>query len=250
MKSLKKAIDVLNCFSLSEPELGVTQISERLGVQKSTVHNILATFEQDGFVEQDAKSRKYRLGLVLLNLSNVVREGLGLRKVALPVMERVRDRFGETVHLALEQDGMVVYIESVQPAERSVARIATGKRAYMHCTGVGKAILAYAPDEQVREIVARHGLPSFTEQTITDVSALQSELETSRRHGYSLDNMEHEWGIRCIAVPIRNENGRVEASMSISGPSESFPLEAVDRIAQPFALFGLEVSRQLGWLGY
>ena len=250
MKSLKKAIDVLTCFSASQPELGVTEISERLGIQKSTIHNILATFEQNGFVEQDARTRKYRLGLAILSLGNVVREGLSLRRVALPVMERARDHFAETVHLAIEQEGFVVYLESVQPADRSVARLATGKRAYMHCTGVGKAILAFAPDERVREIVARHGLPRFTDHTITDEIALLAELEATRRRGYAVDNMEHEWGIRCVAVPIRSENGRVEASMSISGPSERFPLDRIDTLAQPLVQMGLEVSRRLGWAGY
>lgn len=250
VKSLQKALRILNCFTAQQPELGVTEISNMLDLQKSTVYNILATFEQEGFTEQDPVTKKYRLGLRLLHLSNVVRSGLGLRRVALPIMEKAMRQFEETVHLAIEQDGQVVYIESVQPADRSVSRLATGKSAPMHCTGVGKAILAFAPDAKVEEVVRVHGMPEFTPNTITSFEALQEELAATRRRGYALDNMEHEWGIRCIAVPIREENGRIKASMSVSGPSDRLPLEEIDEMAELMMNFGLEVSRRLGWEGY
>lgn len=250
VKSLQKALRILNCFTLQQPELGVTEISRMLDLQKSTVYNILATYEQEGFIEQDPVTRKYRLGLRLLHLSNVVRSGLGLRRVALPVMERAMERFQETIHLAIEQDGQVVYIESVQPPDRSVSRLATGKTAPMHCTGVGKAILAFAPDERVLEIVEAYGLPRFTPNTITTLEALQKELALIRRRGYAVDNMEHEWGIRCIAVPIREENGRVKAAMSVSGPSERLPLDQIEQFAEEMMAYGLEISRRLGWEGY
>lgn len=120
----------------------------------------------------------------------------------------------------------------------------------MHCTGVGKAILAFAPDEKVQQVVRTHGLPRFTANTITTLEALMEEMVATRRRGYAVDNMEHEWGIRCIAVPIRDENGRIHASMSISGPSERLPLEEIDRMAEEMMQFGLEVSRGLGWEGY
>lgn len=250
VKSLQKALDILNCFTTQQPELGVTEISRLLGLQKSTVYNILATFEGEGFTEQDPVTKKYRLGLRFLQLSNVVRSGLGLRRVALPVMEKAMERFQETVHLAIEQDGQVVYIESVQPADRSVSRLATGKSAPMHCTGVGKAILAFAPDQRVVEIIESHGMKEFTANTKTSLDELQNDLAVTRRRGYAIDNMEHEWGIRCVAVPIREENGRIKASLSVSGPSERLPLESIESIAEPMMEFGMEISRRLGWEGY
>lgn len=247
VKSLQKAIRVLNCFTAQQPELGVTEISNMLGLQKSTVHNILSTFELEGFVEQDPQTRKYRLGLRILHLSNVVRSGLGLRRVALPIMEKAMRLFQETIHLAIEQDGRVVYIDSVQPADRSVSRLATGKSAPMHCTGVGKAILAFAPDEKVAQIVATHGLKAFTANTIGSLGDLMGELAATKKRGYAIDNMEHEWGIRCVAVPIRDEKGRVGASLSVSGPSDRLPPENVGGIAAAMMGFGDEMSRGLGW---
>ncbi|HHV45236.1 MAG TPA: IclR family transcriptional regulator [Firmicutes bacterium] len=247
VKSLHKALQILKCFTTAQPELGVTEISQMLELQKSTVHNILSTFMAEGFVEQDPESKKYRLGMHILYLSNVVREGLGLRKVALPIMEKVKDFFGETVHLAIEEEGQVVYIESIQPADRSVNRLAVGKRASMHCTGVGKAILAHLPPERIQEIIKRHPLARYTQHTITDPQALMEELRVTRARGYAVDNMEHEWGIRCIATPIRDETGKVYASMSISGPAERFPLEKLDDMAQTLVDYGRQISRGLGW---
>lgn len=249
VKSLVKALDVLKCFRPDRTELGVSEISQLIGVQKSTVHNILATLELAGFVEQDPATRRYRLGLQILYLGNVVREGLGLRKAALPVMERARDLFRETVHLTIEQDGQVVYIESLQPADRSVTRLAVGKRALMHCTGVGKAILAFTPETERQSVIARHGLIRYTPNTITTYAALQAELDLTALRGYAVDNMEHEWGIRCVAVPIRDESGRVFASLSVSGPAERLPLENIEAVAGPLMGLAAEISRQMGWQG-
>jgi IclR family KDG regulon transcriptional repressor len=248
LSSLAKALRVLDCFTVSQPELGVTDISLMLAINKSTVYNILATFEAAGYVEQDRASRRYRLGLRLLHLGQVVREGLGLRRVALPLMLKARDHYQETIHLTVEQGGEVVYIESLQPPGRSVARLATGKRAHMHCTGVGKAILAYMPDEQVEAVIAQHGLPAYTPNTITSPAVLREELHKTRQRGYAVDDMEHEWGIRCIAVPLRDEQGTVRASMSVSGPAERLPLTGMEAKAQQLLVFGLEISRRLGWL--
>jgi len=248
VSSLVKALRVLDSFSLEQPEQGVTEIAERLGIHKSTVYNILTTCEAMGYVQQDPHTRRYRLGLHILRLGQVVREGMDLRRVVVPVMERVRDYYREAVHFAVELNGQVVYLETVQPLERSVASLAVGKSAYMHCTGVGKAILAHMSPERMHAVISEQGMAQYTQNTITDLAELEIELEKIRRQGYAVDNMEYEWGIRCIAVPIRNEIGVVHASMSISGPSERLPLEAIAEMAQPLMHFGADISKRFGWL--
>lgn len=246
--SLIKALRVLDSFSLEQPEQGVTEIAERLGIHKSTVYNILTTCEAMGYVQQDPHTRRYRLGLHILRLGQVVREGMDLRRVVLPVMERVRDHYREAVHFAVELNGQVVYLETVQPMERSVASLTVGKSAYMHCTGAGKAILAYMPPERLHAVISEHGMVRYTKNTITDLAELEAELEKIRQQGYAVDNMEYEWGIRCIAVPIRNENGVVQASISISGPSERLPLETIAEMAHPLIRFGADISKRFCWL--
>ncbi|HHT26148.1 MAG TPA: IclR family transcriptional regulator [Firmicutes bacterium] len=250
VSSLAKALNVLECFTSSEPELGISEISAMLGLPKSSVHNILNTFALKGYVEQDKTTRRYRLGLAFLQRAAIVREGLGLRKVALPFMHKAKELYNETVHLAIEQDGLVMYLETVQPADRSVARIAVGKRAHMHCTGVGKAILAFFPDEKVKAIIEEHGLVRYTDRTITTFEELDKELKQIRLQGFAVDNMEHELGIRCIAVPLRDEYGKVTASISVSGPAERMPLDTIHSHAEPLKMLGLDISRRLGWQGY
>jgi IclR family KDG regulon transcriptional repressor len=250
VSSLAKALDVLECFTSHQPELGISEISTMLGLPKSSIHNILNTFVLRGYVEQDKTTRRYRLGLAFLQRAEIVREGLGLRKVALPFMHKAKELYNETVHLAIEQDGLVMYLETVQPADRSVARIAVGKRAHMHCTGVGKAMLAFFPDERVKAIIEEHGLSQYTDRTITTVAELEQELKEIRLQGFATDDMEHELGIRCIAVPLRDEYGRVIASMSISGPAERIPMDTIRSHAEPLKMLGLDISRRLGWQGY
>ncbi|HHW10612.1 MAG TPA: IclR family transcriptional regulator [Firmicutes bacterium] len=247
---MEKALQVLECFTTQQPELGITEISKMLGMHKSSVHNIVSTFVEKGYMEQDQVTRKYHLGLSLLRLADIVRAGLSLRQVALPIMHKAKEIYNETVHLAIEQDGLVVYLESVQPTDRSVARLAVGKRAQMHCTGVGKAILAYLPDERVKAIIEKHGLNRYTDHTITSETELMRELKRTRQRGFAIDNMEHELGIRCYAVPIRDEHGNVQASISVSGPAERLPVADAEIKAEPLIMMGMDISRKLGWQGY
>jgi IclR family KDG regulon transcriptional repressor len=120
----------------------------------------------------------------------------------------------------------------------------------MHCTGVGKAILAFFPDEKVKAIIEEHGLVRYTDRTITTFEELDKELKQIRLQGFAVDNMEHELGIRCIAVPLRDEYGKVTASISVSGPAERMPLDTIHSHAEPLKMLGLDISRRLGWQGY
>lgn len=248
VKSLLKAIRVISCFTAAVPVRGVTDIATELGLNKSTVHNILDTFEQAGWVDQDRATRRYTLGMQVLALGNVVREGLSLRKAALASMEALVRLFSETVHLAIAQDGRVIYIESLQPPTVSLSRLAAGKAAPLHCTGVGKALLAFMSDDEVRHVVDIHGLPRFTSNTIVERRALAVALEGVRTRGYAIDNMEHEWGIRCIAAPIRDEDGKVVASLSVSAPSERLPLDGIEASASRVVKAAGQVSMRLGYI--
>jgi len=246
VKSLKKTLDILMCFSASKPERTVSELSAMLGLEKASVRKILSALEQERLVEKDTTTRAYRLGTAILHLGNVVREGSKIRRVALPIMEEVREHFQETVHLAIEEDGYVVYLESIQPSDRAVSRLATGMRARLHCTGVGKAILAFAAPERVAWYINERGLKGYTPNTIVTAESLRSELQRIRRNGYAVDDMEHEWGCRCIAVPIREPDGAVCASMSISGPAQRYPLARIEGMARTLMPYGLEISRRLG----
>ena len=201
VKSLQKALEILNCFT-KKSSWGVTEISEQLDLNKSNVHNILTTFKAMGYLDQDDESGRYKLGLSVYSLCYSLGQNLSIGSVAAPYLQELADMAGERVYLA-----------------------------QMHCTGLGKAMLAYLPDEKQRAYAARK-LEAYTDYTITDGDALLKELREIRQRGYAIDNMEHEFGVKCVAVPVLGRNGQVVAGVSISGPSLRFYDERIQSLAK------------------
>lgn len=240
VKSLYKALLVLEEFMKTDTYLGVNQIAESLSLPKSTVSNVLSVYESRGFVERDIHSGKFKLGIKALELSNHTYQTNDIRRVLQPYMQELGRFSMENVLLATYNDGEVVYIGAVHE-ERStfIGRYLIGVRAPAYCTGIGKAMLAFLGPEEERRVLER-GLRPFTENTIVDPARLSEELEGVRRRGYAIDNMEHEFGIKCIGVPVRNAGGEVIAGLSISGPS----LRMSDDKIQEYGIQLLEATRK------
>ena len=232
IKSIDRTLQILELFSLEKPEWGVTEISKALNIYKSNVHNILTTLVEKGFVMKDSKTDKYKLGIKFFELGSVVIKNLNLRKIAHPYMEKLLKEFNETVHLGILVEGEILSIEQEESGQSLSPRIFIGKRAPLHCTGVGKAIMAYLSEEEIASIVKEKGLKKYTENTITNKEDLKKELEKIREQGYAVDNMEHEEGVRCVASPIRGYTGEVIASMSISGPAFRINENNISNIAK------------------
>lgn len=232
VKSLYKAVQLLFYFSGEDKELGVTELAQRSGVLKSTVYNVLATYEACGIVERNPRTNKYRLGLKILELSNQFYRNSGIRQVMRPYMDELAAQSGECVYLAARQDRDIIYMDAAFPPGSVGGRNMVGVSAPSYCTGIGKAILAFEPEEVWERVIGvQGGLKAFTENTITDGEALKRELVTIRSRGYSIDNMEHEYGVKCVAAPVKNYEGRVLAAISISGPSLRFSEERVENLA-------------------
>lgn len=218
IKSLKKSLEVLECFIQKQP-LGVTEISEKLGLYKSNVHNILMTFLTMGYLEQDSESGKFRLGVSVMALSRAFREGLNITKIVLPFMQEIANEAGELVYLTIPRGDEVVYLEAIYPEnQKLVSNFVMGERSKMYCTSVGKAILAQLPPEEMEKYI-EGDLEAFTEYTITDKDKLRKEIEATRIRGYGLDNMEIMFGIKCVGIALINFEGKAEAGLSISAPS-------------------------------
>lgn len=219
VKSLYKALLILEEFMKTDTYLGVNQIAESLSIPKSTVSNVLSVYESRGFVERNKHSGKFKLGIKALELSNHTYLANDIRRVLQPFMQELACYSMENVLLATYNDGEVVYIGAVH-AERSVfgGQYVIGVRAPAYCTGIGKAMLAFLGPEEEQRVVEK-GFQSFSENTIVDAEHLAKELEKIRHQGYAIDNMEHEFGVKCVGVPVRNAEGEVVAGLSISGPS-------------------------------
>lgn len=231
VKSLQKALKVLECFLTDDQYKGVTEIAKMLGYPKSTVSNILSTFQLEGFVEIDKRSGKYKLGVRSLELSSHTYQGNSVRKILQPYMEGLAEKFREEILLATPSGFDVVYIGMTVFQEGLSRRYVIGDRAPMYCTGIGKAMMFQMDNEKIRKIFEKP-VKKFTNNTITEYDALISDLNDARERQYAIDNMEHEYGIKCVAVPIRNITGEIIAGLSVSGPSLRMTKDKIEKYGQ------------------
>lgn len=244
VKSLQKALEVLGCFVEKQP-LGVTEISEKLGLYKSNVHNILTTFKAMGYLEQDPDSGKFRLGMAIFTLSRALRENLDINRIALPYMRKIAEESGEVVYLTIPRGDEVIYLEAVYPdSQKLPGSIVTGERAKMYCTSVGKAILSKMSEEEKDKRI-QGPLKAFTEYTITDKNALDAEIQKTATRGYGIDNMELMFGIKCVGIALLNHEGQPEAGLSISAPSLRMSEEKVQVLVGILHHYGQEIQKRL-----
>lgn len=222
IRAVERALELMEVFSIAEPELSLTQLSGRLGLTASTVYRLLATLQARGYVEQSPDNGRYRLGPACLGPSSVYLAQADMRRRLTPLMVALRDDCGETVHLAsLDRKHMeVVYLEKLEgllPIGLMGSRV--GGRSPAYCTGLGKAMLAHEPPEAAEAFYEARGLPAHTPQTITSWEILSHELAEIRRRGYALDNTEHEPDVRCVAAPVWNHRREVAGAVSVAGPA-------------------------------
>lgn len=244
VKSLQKSLEILNCF-IEKPSLGVTEISEKLGLYKSNAHNILSTFKAMNYLEQDEETGKYRLGDSIFYLCRALNARLTLSKLAMPYLQELVKLTGEVVYLAKPHEDEAVYLEALYPAESKISpRSVMGEREKMYCCSVGKAMLAHLPRDLQIQYASRHKV-ARTQFTLVDTAALMDEIVLTRDRGYAIDNMELEFGIKCVGVPVLNSNNEVEGGISVSGPSLRFDDEKIIEISKHLMRISREIQRKL-----
>jgi len=231
VKSLAKAMNVLECFSLEKPELSIKEISETLCIPKSSAHNIADTFVKLGYLGQHKETSKYYLGRGLLKFSYIINNHLGFRNFFLPFMEKISNYTNEVVFLGIPYEQKVLYLENNFPRGSMATRNILGERADMYCTGLGKVMLAFMPLED-QERYADRVYKKYTERTITNKKDLLKELQLIQQRGYAIDNMEHEHGVTCVAIPIFGIDGSLIAAISTSAPSLRIDAIGIDNIAR------------------
>lgn len=195
----------------------VTELADELGRSKGTVHSHLTTLLEHEYLVKE--NGVYRLSLRYIDLGEFVKERLGIYDVVVDELEDLASETKELAQFATEEHGRAVYLYKAH-GEKAVQTASTeGKREYLHCISLGKAMLAHLPSERVDEIVDQHGLPQFTDQTITTREELEEELARVRERGYAIDNEEKIDGLRCVAAPVRGNDDEVLGAVSVSGPS-------------------------------
>lgn len=208
---------------------GVTELATDLGMSKTVVHNHLSTLVEEGYVISN--DGDYSLSLKLLELGGYVRTQHPLYEVAEPKIHKLAKDTGELVNLSTEEYGKAVYLYRAKGDNAVDVNTSAGLRTYMHCTALGKAMLAYYPEERIEEILDRYGMPEKTQNTTTDRDVLYEELAEVRERGYALDMAERLEGLHCVAVPIQDDEIPIGA-ISISAPASRMSREKIETEVQ------------------
>ena len=217
IERMMKLLDVLSYY---HDPVSLKQLAMETGLHPSTAHRILGTMVANGFVER-ADPGTYRLGIRLLELGNLVKSRINIRDSAMPLMQQLHQRLGESVNLGVRQGDEIVYVERTSSGRSSVRVVhLVGARAPLHVTAVGKLYLVEDGLAEVKDYARRTGLPGYTPTSITKLPKLERELAVVRRDGVAFDNEEIELGLRCIAAPVRDDAGELVAGLSVSAPAD------------------------------
>jgi DNA-binding IclR family transcriptional regulator len=211
--------------------LNISEISRKLEIPKSSTHVIILTLEKLGYVQKRADSLNYMLGLKAYGLGLGMMKNLSVSDVALPHLRVLVDEVRLPAHLAVPDGDQGVYIQKVDAPGLIKIDTYVGRRMDLHCTGVGKIILAYGPLEVLDRILAKPVYIRHTRNTITSPRALQREVAKIRKFGYAVDDEEEELAVRCVAVPVFHPTGRFAAGLSVTGTTEQIPLSGIETLA-------------------
>ena len=243
-KSLHKALLILDSFTETHPEWGVSDLSRHLGIGKSSVSTMLSTLASLNFVYQSPTTRRYQLGPRCLELGYVASSRLVIRNLAFPFLETLL-RGNRIVYMAIPYVNELLYIETLFPIRRQVNYSSVGRKAPLYCTAIGKAILAHMPPHYIEHYLETIEFRRHTPHTIVTADDLQAELAQIRAQGYSLDRQETELGIQCVAAPVRGHNGDVIAAISISGSPREINFDDLTDLSSEVLKVSREISQKL-----
>ncbi len=225
VQSLDRAFQLLELMADAGGEVAISRLAADSGLAVSTIHRLVRTLVARGYVRQ-LPSRRYVLGPRLIHLGEC--SSRVLATWAQPHLSRLVDTIGETANMAILDSDRVVYVAQV-PSRHSMRMFTeVGRRVYLHCTGVGKVLLAQLPPGTARELLVRAGMPARTDRTVTDPDELLAQLPEIAEQGYALDDGEQEAGVRCVAVPV--PGGSAAGAISVSGPAGRLALDTVPRV--------------------
>jgi len=244
--SVERTLAVLEAIAERPTGMSNSDINRRLRIPKSSASYILRALVKNGYLRRDRETGRYHLGLRVVNLSHRALAGLDIREIAQPILRQLVDHSHLTSHLAILDHGQAVYIEKIDAPGFVKMNTWVGRRLDCHSTSVGKTLIAFLPEEELQVLLDERGLEKRTPQTITNAARLLRELEKVREQGYALDDEENNLGVRCVAAPIFNSEGRVEASVGLSGTTYQLEKGGVPKVAELVKAAARKISHQLG----
>ncbi len=248
LQTIDKASQVLSLFDREHTEWGVREVAARLGLAKSSAHDLLNSLAQVGLLGKTDAAR-YRLGWRLVELSETLLATTELRREARPIMEQLAAQYQETIHLAILDDTQLVYVDKLEGKQAVRVEVtALGARLYPHCSSLGKVLLAFRPEVEVRRILKINGLPRLTPNTITDPEELVQALAKIRKQGYAYDLEEIVMDLCCVGAPVYDYRGDVIAALSMSIPAYRFQ-RAQTEFRKAIVRAAKLVSERMGYYG-
>jgi DNA-binding IclR family transcriptional regulator len=246
LQTIQKAGELLALFDREHTEWGVREVAAKLKMAKSSTHDLMASLAKLGFLNKTDDNR-YRLGWRLVTLSETLLATTELRKEAHPILEELASLYQETIHLAILDDTQAVYVDKLEGRQAvRVELTSLGARLYAHCSALGKVLLAYSEEDEVKRIIQTAGLPRFTDNTITNEEDLLQNLAKIRKQGFAYDLEEILPDLCCVAAPIYDYSGNVIAAISMSIPAFRFrrsQTEYRDAVIRA----GRAISKHLGY---
>lgn len=247
VQSVDRTLTILEVLSDYNDGLGITEISSLVNLHKSTVHRLLSTLIHKGYVVQDEESSRYKITFKLFELGSKKVHKLDLLKISRPYIKMLMESVNEVVHLIIREETDIVYIDKVEANNTISMASRIGKRNPMYCTATGKAILAYLPEEEIREVWNKSKIVKLTKNTNTDFILFKKELQEVKKNGYAIDDEENEIGVKCVGAPIFDMNGDVVAAISVTGPVTRITDDKIDFISNEVMQCTNLISKEMGY---
>jgi len=247
IQSVERALQILTLFSLRNPVLGVTEISRALDLSKGTVHGLIRTLLKQGFLQQDFPTRKYRLGLKIYELGNILAGTLEINQKAAGPIHQLSKITQRICRVAIWDGDAMIITSEVHPRPRGVLPHHFGPRVHAYCSGMGKAVLAYLDAPALEAFIKRTSFEPFTEKTYTNAQQLLEDLELTRKRGYAVDFEEAVQGLGCIGAPVFQSDGQVAGAVSISGSVQKITGERMDFFAEELIKTAAQISSYMGY---
>jgi DNA-binding IclR family transcriptional regulator len=244
--ALQRGLTLLHLFAKSEKGLSATEVAKLSSLPVSTVHRLLVNLQAAGFLECDLE-KVYHLGAACISIGQAARGQLDVRRLSLRHLQELNHQTRETVHLTVRHAMSAVYVEKLDSPEPLRIHSRIGAFVPLHCTAVGKVMLAHMPDAELEKVLKQLEFRRFTANTIGSPQEMQTELQKVRRSGFACDLEEYEAHIRCVAAPIWDSQGAVNASLSVTGPAVRMASARIRQIAPLIRNAGLRISKELGY---
>jgi IclR family transcriptional regulator, pca regulon regulatory protein len=250
-QSLERGLAILSAFGSDRWTIGVSELSRDLGLSRSTTHRYIATLTSLGYLQQDSETKRYRLGPRVLDLGFAAINSMDIREISVPYLQALSDATGFTVNMAILDGPDVVYIERCRTSRSGQWEIDlnlhVGSRLPAYCTAMGKALLAFVPEERFEEIIDQVEFVARGPNTITDRAALRAEIERIRMAGVAVNNEELAYGLRSIAAPIRSRSGEVVAALNLAVHRSMISVDdLIEKYGPPVKRTANTISAEIG----